>query len=68
MNQCVRRHLEERSLTVGLQNYEIAYIRQIAKPDDENIGDQLFHQGNFESSKHNLVVKLRPLGGSIHTN
>lgn len=66
-NKCVRKHIES-SPTVNLHTHEINYIRDIERPGDEEVGDEPFHQGNFQSSKHNLVVKLRPLDGIIHTN
>jgi hypothetical protein len=60
-NKCVREHLKM-SLHEGLRNYEIDHIRNIKRPNDEKVGDELFHQANFTHGKHNLVVKLRPLG------
>jgi hypothetical protein len=58
-NKCVREHIRA-SLLEGPSDYEIDHILDLEKPNDDTIADKAFHRNNFPSSKHNLVVKLRP--------
>jgi len=46
-------------LSGGLSGYEIERISDISRPNDTTVADKDFHQNNFQSGKHSLVVKLR---------
>ncbi len=58
-NKSVRESIRT-DLTRGLSGYEIDDICDIDKPGDVTVAEKAFHQNNFQSAKHSLVVKLRP--------
>ena len=57
-NKCVRDYLRA-CLSEGLSGYEIERISDIGRPNDTMVAEKAFHQNNFQTAKHSLVVKLR---------
>jgi len=57
-NERVRDYLRARLLQ-GLTGYEIERISDISTPNDLMVAEKDFHQNNFRTAKHSLVVKLR---------
>ena len=58
MDKSVREYLRT-GLAKGLPGYEIHHICDIDKPSDNTVAEKAFHQNNFQTAKHSLVVKLR---------
>ena len=58
VDKCVREYLRT-CQAKGLSGYEIVDISDIDTPRDKTVAEKAFHQRNFQSAKHSLVVKLR---------
>ena len=58
VDKCVREYLRTCQVK-GLSDYEIVDISDIDTPRDKTVAEKAFHQRNFQTAKHSLVVKLR---------
>jgi len=62
----VRKHIES-SPTVNLHTYEIDYIRDIERPDDEEVGDEPFHQRQLSVEQTQFSSQTATIGMPLYT-